>query len=544
MSATNGKPASDINHRSELRAQRTHNRLLAEQIRGRKLESAHKRSEQRAIRESMLFDWVDPYMDMLGQGRSAGDLELAGPSSYWNKSRGQNYPIFQNEQQLNLLRAPAYVLEATNDYAQAILEGVSAFLVGTGFTHRCAKKKNARPDTPDELAVACQAVIDEFHERTEWFGGEQPAVEEECLVRSMTAGEFLILHFCDHSTGLTDIRIGESERLTQPPGSDPREYSFGILTPFDDVSRHLKYYYFFGDNPADGDEFGRESVTHFRRNVKRSIKRGLTDFCWDTLDGLYLASKLRTNLADAAAQQASIVGVRQHAAGTKEEIEAWASGDADTTQTNIASGTTENVKRHKRGGWEDMPEGMTYVAGPISSAAPQHLNILQACLRGCCRRWTPPDWLISGDASNNTFSNAEISQGPFGRKILQRQPNYAQAFRRTDILVLKHWCMTHGGIFAAGKLWPWEEIQRRIDVLVEGHDPFPRDPEALARTAAIEMSLQLDSPQQYMQRQGRDPDQVAADNESWEAENGTAGDQLPLPGDAGAGTTGGGQSGR
>ena len=516
----------------ELTSKRRSNQLLVETIRGKRLarlEIVEGRRDR--LTESMAVDWVSPYLDLLDRYRH--DPAFSGPATYWQRRKGRNYPIFQSEQELALLRAPARVLCSISSYAIGMLEGLTSYVIGSGYTYRAAKRKLERSSETsaaiDTLADACQAVIDEFLERSEWYGGERPGLEEELFWRSCEDGEFILCHY--NIDGLTDVRTAEPEQLTCPPGESAiGDYSFGVLTPHDDVQKPLGYYLQWGDTHVDGEEYGPDEITHFRRNVKRSIKRGLTDFSFDTLDALELAGRLRTNLGDAAAQQASIVGVRQHSAGTEAEISAFVDADKDFDERDPLTGNQVPTKRMRRGGWEDMPEGMLYVAGPIAQSQPIHLQVLQGLLRSAGVRWNAPEWLPSADASGSNYAQSLTAESPFVKTVGRRQRAYKSAFTRTMWVVLTN-AANAGLIHAAGRTWTIEEIRREVDILTEPPSPETRNKLGEAQQAAIEIPLGVDSRQRYAQSQGRDWDQIQADNEQYLAETGGNGADLPLPPD-------------
>ena len=530
MISTNGKP--HIDHRAELAAKRRSNRILVESIREKRLQRiAAVETRRDRLYESMTVDWVSPYLDMLDRYRR--DPEFSGPSSYWQRRKGRNYPIFQSEQELALLRAPARVLCSVSSYAIGMLEGLTSYVIGSGYTYRPAKRKRERSNSEEmaieALADACQVVIDDFIEDNEWYGGEQPSIEEEFLWRSCEDGESILVHY-DVGDGKTEVRTAEPEQLTCPPGeSSIGDWSFGVLTERDDIQKPLKYYLQWGDTAADGEEYEPDEITHFRRNVKRSIKRGLTDFSFDTLDALDLAGRLRTNLGDAAAQQASIVGVREHTGGTQAEITAFVEGDKDFDTRDQLTGTATPTRRFRRGGWEDMPDGMQYVNGPIAQSQPIHLQVLQSLLRSAGVRWNAPEWLPSADASGSNYAQSLTAESPFVKTVLRRQRAYKSAFTRTMWVVLTN-AAKAGKIYAAGRAWTIEEIRREIDILTEAVSPETRNKLQEAQTASIEVPLGVDSRQRYAQSQGRDWDQIQQDNEQYISETGGAGAGLPLPG--------------
>lgn len=526
--------------RDELRNLRTENRLRVERVRSERLRQAELRAtRRREVMEALSLDWVTPYAELLDMTRRAGDPVITGPSSAWQRRHGRNWPIYQTEAELNLLRAPARLLLATTGSAQGLVEGITSYLVGSGCTYRMAKAKD-RDELPVEVVEAAQDVVDEILDRNQWFGGEQPGIEEELVGRSMEDGEFVLCHY-PGKDGWTEFRVQEPEQLTQPPGSGP-EYLFGILTPKNDTQKHERYYIQFGDSPDQGEEYDADEVTHFRRNVRRSMKRGVTDFCFDTYDALSLAGKLRTNLADTAAQQASIVAVRQHESGTKEDLQAFVDDDADLTERDYLTGGQTPVKQRRRGSWEDIPKGMSYVPGPIASSTPIHIQVLDACLRGAGCRWQAPPWLMSGDLNAMNYATSLTAESPFVKTILRRQRPYCEAFRRPVWFALEHYARTHGLRDRTGRVWSWDEVKHRLKLQVTAPSPETRDKLAEAQRASVEIPLGVQSRQGYMQEQGRDVDRVEADNQAYQDKFGGDGQQLPDgsgDGSAGARTDGG-----
>lgn len=521
-------PATSADARTtqaELRAARAENRLREERIRAHRLAAVEARAERRRqLTESYALDWVTPYAELLDLTRSNGDPVFAGAATYWQRRGGTNWPIYRTEQDLALLRAPARMLLATNGYAQGLVEGLTSYALGAGCTYRASKVRDT-DDTPREILDACQRVIDDFLERNQWFGGEQPGLEEELFGRSIEDGEFFLINY-PRADGCTLVRTVEPEQVTQPPGSDPREYLLGVRTPAHDVQDPRSYYVQFGEAPTDGEEFDADYVTHLRRNVRRGMKRGITDFAFDTYDALYLGSRLRTNLGDTAAQQAAIVAVRQHNSGTKQDIEAFVEAGADFTQSDPISGRQVQQTRHRRGSWEEVPDGMNYVPGPIASSSPIHIQVLDACLRGAGQKWQAPPWLMSGDLNAMNYATSLTAESPFVRTILRRQRGYCEAFKRPVWFALRHYARTHG-LCAAGRVWTWEEIEARVKLSVTAPSPETRNRLEEATRAQTEITLGVQSRQKYMQEQGRDPDQIEADNQEWQDKFGSPGQQLP-----------------
>jgi hypothetical protein len=519
--------------REELSAIRLENRLRNEKLKSARLERWERREKRmRNTLETISIDWITPYVELLDLTRRSGDPIFTGPATYWQRRQGRNWPIYQTEQELALLRAPARMLLATNSYAQGLVEGLTSYVLGSGCTYRITKASD-KDDLPDDLIDAAQDVVDRILEHNQWFGGELPGIEEELFGRSIEDGEFILAHF-PREDGMTDFRPQEPEQLTQPPGANFQEYGFGILTNRDDAQLPLMYYLQYGETPMQGEEHEPEYITHFRRNVRRAMKRGISDFCFDSYDALYSASRLRSNLGEAAAQQASLVGIRQWENGSQDDVSAFNDQDADFQESDPLTGNQMNVKFRKKGDWEDIPKGMNYVPGPIAQSQPIHLQVLDNILRAGGQKWQAPPWLMSGDLNAMNYATSLTAESPFVKTVLRRQPLYCNAFRRPIWFAFKHYVTTHGLRDRTGKVWRLEDIEHRIKLKVTAPSPETRNKLEEAQRAGVEIPLGVQSRQNYMQEQGRDVDQIEADNQAYQDKFGSPGQQLPIPGEGSA----------
>lgn len=529
MTQANNEPAKPTaaELREQLRQTRLMNRLNAEKLRGKPL-------EKRVARMEAAGDWTVGYMDMLDRYRRLPEHMPLGLGPFADRLSGRNWPIYQNETELGLLRAPARVLAATNNYAQGFIEGLTSYVIGSGFQYRVSAKKNK--DVSPNILDACQQVIDDFVERSEWFGGELPNLEEEQFQRTIEDGESFLVHF-PQDDGTTEVRVVEPEQIKLPTGipvtdwlseqeSKQIDWLFGVGTPKGDVQRPLAYWVQW-EASGEGVCYHADQITHIRRNVKRSMKRGLPDFTFDTYDSLQLAGNLRSSMTDAAAQQAAIVGVTQYASASQAEVQDWLNGDADRAVTDPTTGKTNNVKYQRRGNWEHIPEGQQYVPPPSAVNGPVHIQILQACLRSAGLRWNAPEWM-TGDASNNNYASSLTAESPFVRTVIRRQKTYTAAYRRTMLIVLANWAKA-GRLVVKGVTLSWERIKEMVDVIVTAPSPETRNTMLLAQQAAIEIPLGTDSRQRVAESLGRDFQQIKQDNEEYNEEVGIGGATLPLP---------------
>lgn len=520
-------------------------------------------------------NWVTAYSDMLDRFRTP-DNRAFQVSTVNDRRYGRNYPMFQTEAELGLLRMQARILCNTNSYAIGLLEGLQSYVIGEGFQYRAQARQGQEP--PDELIAAVQAIVDDFLERNDWHGGDAPGLEEELFWRSCEDGEFFLANYPDPSESCrTVVRTVEPEQVTF--AGSPwtwEEGSFGVLTEKDDVQTVHAYWVFFGLNSADGQEFTADQLTHFKRNVKRSIKRGLTDFAFDTQDSFETGSKLRRNMGRGAAIQAAIAIIRQHVSANQTQVQSFTEALADYDQTNLVTGRDQQFQRYDPGSVLDIPESLEYVEPPGAANGPAHIEVLQAILRAAGVRWNAPEWLASADASNNNFASALVADSPFVKKVKARQRSYKKPFVKNVWKAVERYVRTKGRLrvpikeqvgpslpsagpgqppkpglprsFPSGQVPPgqidrpavsamrvleftWEEIQRLVEINCEASSVETRDKHEENTANQIMNQSRVLSPQTWAQKEGLDYDLEQVNFEEHEARFGPMLPPLGLPGD-------------
>lgn len=503
MSDTNGtlKPP-----REALRDARAEVRLIEAQLRLRSLRET-KRILEGWVGTRDDFAFGDPWERYRNDQLAAGGVRAFATVN--DRRDGRNYPIFQTEDELARLRAPARILCATNHYAIGLLNGLTSYTIGTGYTYR-AVPKNKGVKRTDE-SVAAQRVIDEFVESSCW--GE---LEQELFWRSREDGEFFLRLF-PQGDSLPEVRTVEPEQVRQPPGESHEDWSFGIRTDPEDVQKPLEYFVSRLDNTQEGDFVEPEDMVHCKVNVKRSIKRGLTDFAFSTADSLDVADRLRKALGEGAAIQAAIAEIVQYESATNSQVQSLIDSQKEFSRTSPVTGRTTVHERIPAGTRRHIPKGMTYVAPPGAANIPGYVEALQACLRGAGVRWNAPEWLASADASNNNFASSLTAESPFVLSVLRAQAIYKRLFKQVIMRVLT--------------LVLGEALVAMIELQVEAPPVESRDRLAEAQTDQIYVGMGVKSVQTTQQEQGLDADQEAQNRETYAERFGTPGMGLELLGE-------------
>jgi hypothetical protein len=506
-----------IERQDDLKALRRKNRLRQEQLRAEFLAEAESKAaamtKARRVRETWQTAWVDPWLTAM-TNNSSNAFAPFGPATIWQRKKGQNYPVYRTETDLALLRFPARWLCATNSYAIGFVGGLTGYMLGNGLTYRVVPKDENDTSNAD-LIAALQEVVDDTLEANEWFGGELPGFEEEFFQRSVEDGEAIATHWV--TADGVQFRFADPEQLTEPAklaAMAERPYEFGVRVDVRDVERPLEYVIAYDDAKTEYDILDAERVTHLRRNAKRSMKRGVPDISFQTYEALDQAAKLMENSGESAAQQAAIVAVMSFKVGTQSEIQAVASAGNDYYEFDPYSGQQIGVKKTRKGTTEYVPDSQQYVSGPAASNAAAHMQIQMELLRCAGVRWNAPDWLITGNASGNTFSNAGQVASSFCNTIIRQQRRYTAAFRRMIWYAVQK-AVEAGGVTGRS----WDDVVKVCDLSVEAPNPIMPDPLADAQVAAIEIPMGVQSRQAYAQEKGRDWDKIEADNAAWEQEH-------------------------
>ena len=471
---------------------------------------------QKLLESSQVWDsWIGAYSDQLDIVRDAGQF-LVPVSTPYDRRWGSNFPFWLNEQQLNLIRAPARILCTTNPHAIGLLTGLTSYIVGQGFTYRAAGKPGQTSD--DGLVDAVQDEIDEFMEANEWS-----ELEQELFWRSREDGEYFLRFFSRN--GRLIVRTIEPEQVWQPPGSMQDEWSYGIQTDPEDVQSIVAYHASYLAGPGDhhgkmGEIIPAAEVHHHKENVKRTIKRGLTDFAFSTHEALEIADKLRRNLGEGAAVQAAIAGIRQHDQSSTSQVTAFANALTDFTRTDAVTGRNQNMAKIAPGTFLDMNKGQVFIAPPGAANALAHVEVLGALLRSAGVRWNAPQWLASADSGDAAFASSLTEESPFVKTGERKQ----QSYKRHWLQIIEHAVE----VAIEENRLPTDTLDR-VEIQCEAPTVQTRNKLEEAQENQIKAAAGVLSVQTWSQQDGLDYEQEQLNREEFNDRTGGQGDPLPLP---------------
>lgn len=404
---------------------------------------------------------------------------------------GKFSPFFENEQDLAAIRGAARFLHATDPVAIGALENLVNYTVGNGLTYSVEDREESERDAEQSsIAAEVQAALDEALQANNWIGDQ----EVECVIRAHRDGE-AILWVREHH-GRPHVCLVEPAFVTEPySGQVVADYAglpadlswtFGIATHPRDTEIRAAYFVQWHGSAQDWEVAPAHQVVHIRRNVDRGVKRGLSDFFANGIN-IERSGKLLGNTLQGAAIQATIAYIKEHPSGTNSDaIVSARNARADSTTTfSRPTGGTRQVRQEKFfPGRVIDTVGTKYHAGPMGqSSAPTYIDVMQAGLRVVGARWSMPEYMVSGDASNANYSSTLQAGGPFDKASQRRQGFYKRHFEEVCWKMLAVYC--RGGRFRDFGIDSIHRLKRLVQIKIEAPAVAVQDREAEERIRQI-----------------------------------------------------------
>lgn len=415
--------------------------------------------------------------DTPGFGRGEYDQRATSAN---DRLRGKLYPIFENEQDLAWIRGVGRFIASHHEVGVGLLENLVSFTLGNGLVYEPQSRRKG--EASPALLADVSAALDEFHEANGWTCEDgSNSLEEELLTRDVVDGEFIV--WVDGEPRVPRVRIPEPDFLTEPADvatvegyafGDRRhlDWSFGVASDRVHTDEQVAYYFQWEQASSNWDVIGAHEVVHSKRSVPRRVKRGVSDF-FAVYQNIERASKLLGNTLQGAAVQSTIAYIREHAAGTPQTaIESFATGRPGSVQQIIPKGNgatrTGRTEKFNPGRVIDTA-GTKYHAGPLGqSSAPTYVDVMQAALRVTGVRWSMPEHMISGDASNANYSSTLVAGGPFDRATQRRQGGYKGKFGKIHWLALAAYCKK--GRFSRRGIYTLADLRAAVELSIDAPD--------------------------------------------------------------------------
>lgn len=366
----------------------------------------------------------------LGSGDAFLELDDANA-----RRGGSDRPVIETELQSAGIRSRARRICQEIPAAIGALRNLTNYVIGTSWSYAVTARNpvEVRPGLVTEI----QTRLDRFLEASHWVGFK----DRETFRRCVRDGEAFLQLKLD-PFGIPTVRFVEPAQITEP--RDPADleawlgihdrfvssWTWGIHTTEDDVTDPLGYHVSWSPTGDSWDYLTPDELHHIKVGTDENVKRGLSEF-YAVRNHLPRAEKVFSMTADGAAFQAAIAGVKQAAEGAKAgDIESLNAGNRTRTRKQWTQWGPRDVDVQAI----DRPKVLTvkgyqWVNGPLGSQRnPNLLMAGQAVLRLVGARWNMPEWMTSGDASNNNLASSLVAESPFVKAAQAEQHFYGSTF--------------------------------------------------------------------------------------------------------------------
>jgi hypothetical protein len=408
-----------------------------------------------------------------------------------DREDGKFFPLYETEMDLARIRGQSRNLAAFTSTTIGAVDALRNYVYGTGFTYTVHEKEGVQAEG---LVKQAQSVIDAFIEENDFTG----VVDVENHQRSREDGEAFIRLQAEGQQIFVDMI--EPDNVTEPANKREIEdwltdtsqmdmlsfvpsWKFGVLTPERQTWRALGYHVVFDSSGSDWEFIPARRMVHIKRNVPRKAKRGVSDYVpvWEDIEA---EARLRKNTSEGAAIQAAIAFVREHVPGiSKDDIVDFVAANATGDYEKPIKSGTRNVKAEKfqPGTVKDIPAGMKYHAGPMGTLrSPIFIEVAQFILRSIGQRWSFPEFIISGDASNSNFASTLMAESPFVKARECDQQFYKRQDSELFWKVLRiAWEM---GLLGGST---WQQVRASIELKIDAPEVASRDKQKQASTDQV-----------------------------------------------------------
>ena len=385
---------------------------------------------------------------------------------YADRKAGELGPIIQNEQDLTTIRGRARAVADVSVYAKSAMNNLGNYVVGRGLMYKAIRRRNVEQTIDESVVSAVNKVVNEFLQRSKWGMASR---RKRILRRTRRDGELLTAIY-PVGDGRCNVRLLEPGLLRAP--IDQRQlqeggnWGFGVHTDEEDPETIFGYNVQWSDKPDDFTYFRPQRFHHVCCNVDDDVKRGLSDF-YPVERYLRHAGKLLENTVIGGSILAAIAMIVEHTPGVNQaSAESFTAGqkyDSQTEQTPSGQ-RTKTIQKYNPGTIAHVPSGQQYKSTPLANrgVGDSMVVINQAVLRTVGTNWSMPEYMISGDASNNNYASILESGTPFVLFVTGIQGECAEQDSELlwKVLQVAHQAKKFGGV-------DFEQLQAELEIQIE-----------------------------------------------------------------------------
>jgi len=349
--------------------------------------------------------WMQGSGWTVGGSAGTGQSLNSGAGVCWGFTSEQDHRNHQN-----YCRSLYY----RNCFGKNAINNIRFYTVGSGFTYKVAAKDQEN-QTDKGFAEDVQRYLEQAIE-----DADLKCIEREMVTRGERDGEVFVGKYPDED-GLLDLRLREPSEVQSPQGrldGTQGEWHFGLDISTSDANHVLGFC-------VCGTYVDASEMKQLKLNVDGNVPRGISTL-WTPKEALEDAGKALKAVTRTATIQSSIPWVK-YSDATGGVVGSLLAGNADFSRTK-PNGQTQYKQRIAPGTALDAPAGTKYDFPTTGVDVVKMTEAIQANLRAAASALTMPEWMLTGKLDAK-YANAEISEGPTGYMIGEKQEIYTGFLR-------------------------------------------------------------------------------------------------------------------
>ncbi len=463
--------------------------------------------------------WGDPvaYEPQWDTGTGYGLTRLARQATtLYDRADGRFLPVYQTEFDLACIRAMGRTLFEISSELVGGVRNLCNYTIGEGFKFTATREETC--GVSEEMAAPLIGLVQREINYLLDDNDFTSNFDHEIYKQSIIDGETL-LHLKFKHDGRVRIYRREPDELRMPAATrdlypwiesaygigcltefEP-SFSFAVLTRLDQPDEPLGYHFVSDERGVSWLFEDASRVVHIKRNVPRNAKRGFSDL-YPVEGDATRGYKLMRNMTEGATARAAIVFIREFVAGTtRTTADAVVGGiKTGTGQQSTQSGNRSvPVERYDSPRIVNAGAGMQYKPSPSSDETADFLLLAKEVKRQQAVRWSMPEYMFSGDASNSAYASTLEATSPFVKSCEGEQRVYSKHYINLiwKALKMRHEAGAFGDV-------PWEDVERIVKVSAECPTVATRDPLKVREALKMEMDMGITSPDTAATECGRD----------------------------------------
>lgn len=345
---------------------------------------------------------------------------------------------YRTEPELRQIRAVSRVFCEVNPYAAGVIRNRVAYGVGTGHVYRVTARKAGAID--DATLDDCRTILDNFRKRNKWS-----TRQKETVRRLDRDGERFLRLFIDEKKGELNVRFVEPLEIQNPPNkssldgcyfgiqfaevkvdADADSQSQGVNKVWD-VETPAEYYVVnigtLGECISLRETVPASEMQHLKANVDITWPRGLPTL-WTLQPHLENAVKTLKATGKIVEFRARIGMIRRHINAMRESVQKFVeqSRNADNDPRHV-----KTADQYPYAAIIDASDATEYQFPAGTVPVDGNIAAVQADLRAAASALGMPEFLLSADASNGSYSSTMVAEGPAVKNFEELQAELIDA---------------------------------------------------------------------------------------------------------------------